>query len=72
VPTTQPQFAPDFLHDTGLKAGISNDLALLKKTFPFDDPPAGTALEEGRQKEGVTRFEEPEPVATLKRLGFAK
>jgi uncharacterized membrane protein YphA (DoxX/SURF4 family) len=72
VPTTQPQFAPDFLHDTGLKAGISNDLALLKKTFPFDDPPAGTALEEGHQKEAVTRFEEPEPVATLKRLGFAK
>jgi uncharacterized membrane protein YphA (DoxX/SURF4 family) len=72
VPIAQPQFAPDFLHDTGLKAGISNDLALLKKTFPFGDPPAGAALENGREKEAVTKFEDDEPVATLKRLGFAK
>ena len=72
VPTAQPQFAPNFLHDTGLKASISPDLALLKKTFPFGDPPAGAALEQGRQKEAVTKFEGDEPVATLRRLGFAK
>ncbi len=72
VPTAQPQFAPDFLHDTGLKAGISNDLALLKKTFPFGGPPAGVALENGRQKDPVTKFEDEEPAATLRKLGFVK
>ena len=72
VPTSQPQFAQAFLHDTGLKAGISNDLALLKRTFPFGDPPAGTALENGRQKEPITKFEGDEPVATLKKLDFVR
>ena len=28
IPTDTPQFAASFLHDTGLKAGTSNDLAL--------------------------------------------
>jgi hypothetical protein len=72
VPTAQPQFAPDFLHDTGLKASVSNDLPLLKKTFPFGDPPAMAALENGRQKEPVTKFEGDEPAATLRRLGCVK
>jgi uncharacterized membrane protein YphA (DoxX/SURF4 family) len=72
VPTTQPQFAPDFLHDTGLKAGVSNDLDVLKKTFPFGDPPAGVALENGREKEAVTKFEDEEPAITLRKLGFAR
>jgi len=70
VPTAQPQFAPDFLHDTGLKAGVSNDLALLRKTFPFGDAPAGAAIENGRQKEAVSKFDGDEPEATLKKLGF--
>jgi uncharacterized membrane protein YphA (DoxX/SURF4 family) len=72
VPTTQPQFAPDFLHDTGLRAGVSNDLGLLKKTFPFGDPPAGVALENGHEKEPVTKFEDDEPAATLRKLGFVR
>ncbi|HUJ24055.1 MAG TPA: DoxX family protein [Bryobacteraceae bacterium] len=72
VPTSQPRFAPDFLHDTGLRAGISNDLKLLKQTFPFGDPPAGVALENGRQIEPVTKFEDDEPANTLRRLGFVR
>ncbi len=72
VPTVHPQFAPQFLQDTGLKAGISTDLALLKKTFPFGDPPFIAALEDGRQKAPVTKFEDPEPAATLRQLGFVK
>lgn len=70
VATQQPQFAREFLDSTGLKAGISADLGLLKKTFPFGDPPAGAALEHGRQVEALTRFEGDEPEAALKRLGF--
>lgn len=72
VATEQPQFAQDFLHDTGLKAGVSNDLAVLKKTFPFGDPPAGVAIENGREKEAITRFEGDEPAATLRKLRFVR
>lgn len=70
VATTQPQFAPEFLRSTGLKAVISTDLASLKKTFPFGDPPAAVAVENGREKEALTRFEGDEPAASLKKLGF--
>ena len=35
IPIDTPQFAASFLHDTGLKAGTSNDLELLQKTFKF-------------------------------------
>ena len=73
VPTVHPEFAPDFLHDTGLKvAGVSTEIAVLKKTFPFGDPPSIAALENGRQKEPVTKFEDPEPAATLRKLGFVR
>ena len=70
VATEQPQFAADFLKDTGLQAAISPDIQLLKKTFPFGDPPVGAAIENGRQKQAITQFEGDEPAATLKRLGF--
>ncbi len=72
VPVAQPQFAPDFLRDSGLKASVSTDLQVLKKTFPFGDPPAGAAIENGRQKEPITKFEGEEPAATLRKLGFAR
>lgn len=70
VATAQPQFAEGFLRDTGLKAGISPDLALLRKTFPFTSPPAAVALENGREKAALTQFEGDEPAATLRRLGL--
>ena len=70
VPVEQPQFAGQFLQDTGLKAGVSNDLEILKKTFPFVNAPAGVALVNGRQKAMLTEFEGAEPEATLKKLQF--
>ena len=72
VPVAQPQFAQDFLRDSGLKASVSTDLQVLKKTFPFGDPPAGAAIENGRQKEPITKFEGEEPATTLRKLGFAR
>jgi hypothetical protein len=51
VPVDTPQFAASFLHDTGLKAGTSNDLALLTKTFKFVNGPYGVALVRGRQRQ---------------------
>ena len=75
VPTDTPQFAASFLHDTGLKAGTSNDLDLLTKTFKFANGPYGVALVRGRQKAAVDvgAFEKDgEPAATLRSLGFVE
>src|SRR6266404_6128353 len=71
VATEQPQFAQGFMQMTGLKGVVSTDLALLRKTFPFTDTPAGVALENGYEKESLSKFEGEEPAATLKKLGFA-
>jgi len=73
VPIDTPQFAASFLHDTGLKAGTSNDLALLTKTFKFASGPYGVALVHGHQKATVDvgQFEtEGQPAALLHNLGF--
>ena len=72
VPINVPQFAQGFLDDTHLNAVLSNDLPQLKKIFPFVSAPAGVALVNGREKMALTQFEEPEPVGTLKKLGFIR
>ena len=74
IPINDPQFAGAFLHDTGLQAGTSNDLDLLRQTFKFVDAPYGVALERGRQKATIAApaFEDPEPAATLRKLGFVE
>jgi uncharacterized membrane protein YphA (DoxX/SURF4 family) len=70
VPSRVPQFAHDFLHDAKLTAGVSNDLELLKKTFPYVSTPAAVAIEDGREKVKVAQFGDIEPEATLKKIHF--
>ena len=70
VPVRVPQFAHDFLHDASLQAGVSNDLELLKKTFPFVSAPAAVALEDGREKAAIAQFGDIEPEPTLRKLKF--
>jgi uncharacterized membrane protein YphA (DoxX/SURF4 family) len=70
IPTQQQQWAASFLTDTGLKAKTSLDLDLLKKTFPFGDPPYGVLIENGRERAPVPHYDEPEPSETLKKLGL--
>jgi uncharacterized membrane protein YphA (DoxX/SURF4 family) len=72
VYTRMPQFAPAFLQDTGLKAVLTSDHDLLKKTFPFTDAPFAVALENGRQKASFIHFEGDEPKQSLKKLGFVQ
>ena len=73
IPIQQPRFAAGYLEDTKLKAGISNDLEQLKAIFPYVAVPAGVALENGREKMALTKFEGgDEPLTTLKQLGFVK
>lgn len=71
IPTQDPQFAAAFLRDTGLRAGTSNDLQLLRSIFKFQDPPYGVALVRGRQKVAITSFEDStEPGVALRKIGF--
>ena len=70
VPVEQPQYAAEFLRMTGLHAVVSGDFELLKKVFGFQGYPTGVALENGRQKALLTKFEDSEPAASLQRLGF--
>jgi uncharacterized membrane protein YphA (DoxX/SURF4 family) len=68
VATRMPQFSREFMDSTGLRAPVSSDLELLRKTFPFTDPPYAVVLEHGRQKAALSRFDETEPTATLRKL----
>jgi len=72
VPTAQPQFGPFFMDHTGLGAPVSNDLALLRKTFHFANAPYAVAIENGRQREALTDFD-PQPLAqSLRAIGFIR
>jgi len=71
VPIEQPQFAGQFLEETGLRAVVSTDFRKLKRAVGYTLYPYGVAVEDGRQKARLTRFDAPEPEATLVRLGFA-
>jgi uncharacterized membrane protein YphA (DoxX/SURF4 family) len=71
-PVVRPQFAAAFMDRTGLKGVTASDLALLKKTFPYTGTPAAVAIQDGREVAALTKFDDPEPSATIKKLGFAK
>ncbi len=73
VPVSTPNYAAAFLQETGLKAVVSNDLEKLKGVFPYTAVPAGVALENGRERGALTKFEQDsEPGASLRQLGFVK
>lgn len=73
IPTVNPQFARAFLDDAGLKAGISPDAGLLRKTFTFTDSPYGVALSLGRQVGAYNSGElERAVVSSLRQLGFIR
>jgi uncharacterized membrane protein YphA (DoxX/SURF4 family) len=72
VPTHDPQFAAAFLHDTGLTAVTSLDTDKLRAVFKFVDPPYGVALVRGRQKVAIASWEDSEPAASLRRIGFVE
>jgi hypothetical protein len=72
VPVEQPQYAPQFLSDTGLNAVISTDFDRLKQVFQYSSYPFGVTVENGHETAAITRFDDDEPAATLRRLGFAK
>ncbi len=70
VATEQPQFAGQFLRNSGLRALISNDVAPLRKAYSFVSVPYGVALENGRVMSSFAQFEQPEFESRLRKLGF--
>ncbi len=72
IPVERPQYAADFLQMTGLKASVTQDVDVLEKTFRYTAYPFGVALLDGREKAALTKFDDPEPAETLKKLGFVK
>jgi len=72
VPTRVPQFAADFLHDTGLKAVTSLDTEKLRQVFKFVNAPYGAALDNGREIASVGNFDESEPARTLRSVGYVQ
>ncbi len=70
VPISQPQFATQFTQDTGFHMAITTDRDKLKQVFPYAGVPAGVAIENGRQKAALVKFDGEEPAATLKQLGL--
>ena len=72
VPISSPQYAPQFVGDTGLKMAITSEHQRLKAIFPYTSVPAAVALENGRETASLVRFEGEEPAASLKRMGLIK
>ncbi len=72
IPISQPQWAAQFMQETGLHMDISSDLEKLRQVFPNPAVPGGVALENGREKATLVKFEKDEPEASLKQLVFIK
>ncbi len=70
VPTEQPQFAQFFMDDTGLRAPVSNDVEPLRKAFHLKATPYAVAIENGRQKAGISDFDPQRLSARLREIGF--
>jgi uncharacterized membrane protein YphA (DoxX/SURF4 family) len=72
IPISQPQWAAQFMKDTGFHMDISTDFEKLKQVFPYTAVPAGVALESGREKAALVKFEGEEPEVSLRQLGLVK
>lgn len=72
APVQRPYLAQNFLRDTGLRAVITTDAALLRETFPFVDVPAAVAIEEGRHRALLLQLEGEAAAGELRRLGFIR
>ena len=72
IPVEQPQFAQQFLGESGLRAGVSADFDSLKQIFGYTSYPFGVVLVNGREKAPITQFDGEEPAATLHRLGMTR
>lgn len=64
VPVEQPQYAAEFIRQTGLPAVVTENFESLKGAVGYTTYPFGVALQNGHEKAELTRFEDAEPAAT--------
>ena len=57
LPTSTPEAAPSYLHDSGLNVKLSTDSKKLRETWVFDAPPYLVLLEDGVQVGGIKHHE---------------
>jgi uncharacterized membrane protein YphA (DoxX/SURF4 family) len=72
VPVELPQFAGQFIEETGLRAVVSSDFEKLKGPLGYHAYPYAAALVDGRVKAPIAKMDGDEPLATLRRLGFVR
>jgi hypothetical protein len=72
VPVDQEIFANQFIQDSQLNAVVTSDFPKLKQVFGYSAYPFGVAVENGRERAPLTKFEDNEPALTLKQLGFIR
>jgi uncharacterized membrane protein YphA (DoxX/SURF4 family) len=72
IPVEHPEWASQFLQAAGLTARVSTDFEKLKEAFNYKTYPFAVALENRRAKASLTQFDGDEPMATIRRLGFAR
>jgi uncharacterized membrane protein YphA (DoxX/SURF4 family) len=72
APVELPQFAGQFLAETGLRGAITSDFEALKRPLGYHAYPYAAALVDGRMKTGISKMDGDEPAATLRKLGFVR
>lgn len=72
IPVEQALYADAFLKETGLKAVVTSDFQKLKQAFGYTAYPFAVAIQNGREKAALTRFDENEPKTALKQMGFVQ
>jgi len=72
IPVAQPQFARQFLEESGLRAVISTDFGPLARTFGYTTYPFGVVVIDGRERARLTAFDDAEPLAALRRTGLVR
>lgn len=72
APVEIPQFAGQFLGETGLRAKVTSDFEKLKGPLGYHAYPFGAVVVDGAERATVTKFEGGEPEATLRRTGLVR
>jgi hypothetical protein len=71
LPTQDFEQARDFFQSVGMpRVRLSPEADKLRQIFPFQDVPYGVALEDGRVREKLHFFEQPQLANTLRQIGF--
>ncbi len=70
TPTVNPQWGANILKRAGFDSKLTFDQETLRHVFKFTDPPHAVALDNGRVVKSLSFFDDAEPRATLKSMGW--